>query len=171
MKNKVIFVFILIAVIFIFIPFIPAFSFTETRTDSPVSYYLLINEENNFQIVFTHTIHKTDVIENYQIMDSEILLQSMEYSDVAIGMPSYAEKGQTLIYKEGTYTLSNDEPVVLPHFTLFIGDVKDKLYFKYGLKKYDLKEKLEKGKSYKVEVKKLSLVEIMKGVNLNERKP
>ena len=29
----------------------------------------------------------------------------MEYSDVAIGMPGYAEEGQTLIYEDGKYTL------------------------------------------------------------------
>ena len=36
---------------------------------------------------------------------NEFQLVSMEYSDVAIGMPGYAEEGQTLIYEDGIYTL------------------------------------------------------------------
>lgn len=160
---------LLIAVAFIFIPFVSVLSFTEARTNSPLTYYLPLKKEKDFQIIFTHTIHKTDVIENYQVLNNkEILLISMEYSDVAIGMPSYAEQGQTLLYEDGKYTLSYGR-AILPHFTLFIGNVEGQLFLQYHQKKYDLKERLEKGKSYFFEVKKLSFFEIMKGVNLNER--
>lgn len=169
MKKRIILTLLLIMVAFIFVPFIPVLSFTETRTNSPITHYLSIKKEKDFQIIFTHTIHKTDVIENYRVVNSkEILLLSMEYSDVAIGMPSYAEEGQTLLYEDGQYTLSY-ERAVLPHFTLFIGNVEDQLFFQYHQKKYDLKERLEKGKSYLFEVKKLSLFEVMKGVNLDEQ--
>ena len=169
MKNKIIIVLIMITFSFIFIPFVPALSFTETRTELPITHYLPLKKEKEFQIIFTHTIHKTDVIENYRVLNNkEILLLSMEYSDVAIGMPSYAEEGQTLVNKDGLYTLSYAHEV-LPSFTMFVGDVEDQLFLQYQKKKYNLKVKLEKGKSYLFEVKKLSLFDIARGVNLNEQ--
>ena len=169
MKKMIMVILILISCIIIFVPMTPVLSFTETRTDSPTMYYLSLNEETDFQIIFTHTIHKSEVIENYRVLNNkEILLLSMEYSDVAIGMPSYAEEGQTLVFKDGFYTLSYAHEV-LPYFTLFIGDVEDQLILQYQKKKYNLKGNLEKGKSYLFEVKKLSLFEIARGVNLNEQ--
>lgn len=169
MKKMVMIILILISCTIIVVPIKPVLSFTETRSDSPTTYYLSVNEEKDFQIIFTHTIHKSEVIENYRVLNNkEILLLSMEYSDVAIGMPSYAEEGQTLVYKDGFYTLSYAHEV-LPAFTLFIGDVEDQLILQYEKKKYNLKVKLEKGKSYLFEVKKLSLFDIARGVNLNEQ--
>lgn len=150
-----------------FIPFWTAFTFTETRNENPELYYISMNGETDFQIVFTHSIHLTDVIEKYRVLDSmDIRLLSMQYSDVAIGMPSYAEEGQTLQYEDGIYTLQYDE-AILTSFTLHIGDVDYKLSFKYGARDFNLKKELVRGKSYLFEVKKLSLYEKMKGVELN----
>ena len=168
--KKIVFTFlVIISIAFIFVPVSTVLSFTETRTDSPTTFFLPLEKEKDFQIIFTHTIHKTDVIENYRVLNNkEILLLSMEYSDVAIGMPSYAEEGQTLVYKDGLYTLSYAHEA-LPSFTMFVGDVEDQLFLQYQKKKYNLKVKLEKGKSYLFEVKKLSLFDIARGVNLNEQ--
>ena len=130
-------------------------------------YYLALEDESIFQIVFTHSIHLSDVIETYEVIDTyDIRLHSMVYSDVAIGMPSYAEEGQTLIYEDGTYTLYYDE-AILPNFTLYIGDVDYALKFQYEDKAYDLKGNLSRGKSYLFEIKKVSLYNKMKGVELN----
>ena len=85
---------IALAIVFLFIPIFPVFSFTETRTEHPTMYYLTLEDERRFQIVFTHSIHLSDVIETYEVMDTyDIRLHSMVYSDVAIGMPRYAEEG------------------------------------------------------------------------------
>lgn len=158
---------IALAIVFLFTPIFPVFSFTETRTDHPTMYYLPLEDERRFQIIFTHSIHLSDVIETYEVMDTyDIRLHSMVYSDVAIGMPSFAEEGQTLIYKDGTYKLYYDE-AILPDFTLYIGDVDYSLRFQYEGKAYDLKGNLRRGKSYLFEIKKVSIYEKMKGVELN----
>ncbi len=146
---------------------IPAYTFSETRVDQPTIYYTLLKEDRNFQMTFTHSIHLTEVLEAYNVQPSfAIRLKSMTYSDVAIGMPAHAEEGETLVYEDGMYTLFYDDKV-LPNFTLFIGDVDYSLHFVYEKKRYDLKKELKRGKSYLFEVKKISLYEKMKGVELN----
>ena len=155
------------AIVFLFTPIFPVFSFTETRTEHPTIYYLALEDERRFQIIFTHSIHLSDVLETYEVMDTyDIRLHSMIYSDVAIGMPSYAEEGQTLIYEDEKYTLYYDE-AVLPDFTLYIGDVDYALKFQYAEETYDLKRNLNRGNSYLFKIKKVSIYEKMKGVELN----
>ncbi|WP_277584236.1 DUF1850 domain-containing protein [Psychrobacillus antarcticus] len=154
---------------FCFIPIFTAFTFTETKTEHETIHYITKDKQDIFQITFTHTIHLTDVIESYRVIESNnIQLVSMEYSNVAIGMPGYAEEGQTLSYENGVYTLKYDK-AVLNDFILHIGDVDNKLDFFYNKKSFDLKEELDRGKSYEFEVKKISLFEKVKGVQLNER--
>ncbi|MEK5215176.1 DUF1850 domain-containing protein [Psychrobacillus sp. FSL H8-0487] len=169
--KKIIWPFLIIffLTLFCFIPIFSAFTFTETRTEHPSIHFIPLEKKDHFQIIFTHTIHLTDVIENYRVLESnEIKLASMQYSDVAIGMPGYAEEGQTLSYENGVYTLKYDK-AVLKDFILHIGDVDNKLDFHYNEKSFDLKEELDRGKSYEFKVKKISLFEKVKGVELNER--
>lgn len=152
-----------------FIPFFQVCTFTETRTEHPTIHFISLEKQDRFQIMFTHTIHLSDVIETYSVLESnEIQLVSMQYSDVAIGMPGYAEEGQTLSYENGVYTLKYDK-AVLTDFILHIGDVDNKLEFYYNEKSFDLKAELDRGKSYVFKVKKISLFEKVKGVKLNGR--
>ncbi|ALC85959.1 hypothetical protein AM499_09060 [Bacillus sp. FJAT-22090] len=169
MKRIIATFLIIILISLLFIPMWTVFVFTETRNENSVLHYIPISEEKDFQIIFTHSIHLTDVIESYRVEDTnKIRLMSMKYSDVAIGMPSYPEEGQKLNYQDGIYTLQYDD-AVLQNFTLYIGDVDYPLSFKYKNKIFDLKTNLVRGKSYLFEVKKISLVEKMKGVRLNGR--
>lgn len=149
-----------------FTPSVYVLTFTETRTNEPTVYYIALNDEQQFEIIFTHSIHRTDVVERYEVLPvGDIRLLSMQYEDVAIGMPGYAEEGQTLIYEDGVYTLSYEE-AILPHFTLYIGDVDAALTLFSAGHHIDLKEQLVPGKSYVVQAKKLSFYEKMKGVEL-----
>lgn len=160
----------IISTLFLFAPLWTVFSFTETRTDSPQLHYLSVHDEKLFQIKFTHTIHLTDVIESYELVPENLIrLVSMEYEDVAIGMPSYAEAGQTLTYENGVYTLRYDD-VMLNDFTLYIGSVDYDLLFLYEGQQIDLKKELTKGNSYLFQIRKISLYEKMKGVKMHGRK-
>lgn len=154
----------------IFYPFKSAFVFTETRIENPTILYLPTNEEPDFQIIYVHSIHKSEVIESYNMTkDLKINLLSMEYEDLAIGMPGYAEEGQVFQEINGKYKLTyNDE--VIESFTILIGNVEVGLLFYYEDSKLDLKQQLKKGKSYQFEIKKLSLYELMKGGKMNEGK-
>lgn len=147
-----------------FLPFITVFTFTETKTNNPQVFYIHVQEDKKFQIRFTHSIHLTDVIESYEITKSnEIKLVSMEYEDVAVGMPAYAEEGQSISYEKGKYVLAYDDEKVLNHFTLYIGNIDIDLYFYYNNESYNLKKQLEKGRSYLFKIEKISFYQFMKG--------
>lgn len=166
-KVTVIIVLLLIGVLFM--PIVHVFSFEETRTDEPDKYYLKIGAQKEFQIVFTHSIHLTDVVESYRVIETnDIQLMSMQYSDVAIGMPSYAEEGQTLIYEGGLYTLKYDNEK-LEKFNLYIGAVDYDLQFHYEAARYNLKKQLHKGHSYTFSIKRISIFEFMKGERIREQ--
>jgi hypothetical protein len=166
MKRAMLLIFLLIVLViaFLFSPIFRVISFTETRTNNPLMFYIDVTEDNGFQIRFTHSIHLTDVLETYELTDlNELKLVSMEYEDVAVGMPAYAEDDQTLIYENGKYTLSYKNKK-LDHFTLYVGDVEYDLYFHYEDREYDLKKSLYRGSSYLIEVKTISLYDKMRGV-------
>lgn len=167
---KMLGIIILICVVSIsfFYPFQQVFIFTETRSDTPNFYYIRVEDEQEFQIKFTHSIHKSDVIELYKITkDARIQLVSMEYEDLGIGMPGYAEEGQALEVKDGIYKLSFDDKVI-PSFTLLVANIDMDLIFQYKQRDYNLKKLLERSKSYEFKVKNISLYKQWKGVKLND---
>lgn len=167
MKKWIIAGLLLVALCMIFYPFCNVLSFTETRTDEPKQYLFPLKQQSVFQLKFTHSIHLTDVIETYEALETnEIRLVSMEYEDVAIGMPAFVEEGQTLIYEDGKYKLSYEQ-ATLPNFTLYIGDVDYELSLVHQGKKIDLKESLQRGKSYLIEVHTISLFHLWIGDELN----
>ncbi|MGN7477059.1 DUF1850 domain-containing protein [Solibacillus silvestris] len=168
MKKWVVIILALFFIVLFFIPFERSITFTKTRIENPVKFFLPLKNEETFQLIFTHSIHLTDVVESYRVLPAdEFQLLSMEYSDVAIGMPGYAEEGQTLQYEDGIYTLRYTD-AKLKEFTLHIGDVEYKLNLEHKGKSIPLKEHLIRGSSYVVAVEKLSFYDKMKGVDLND---
>lgn len=163
--NRAIFLLVgaIIGIILLFSPIFRVMSFEETRTNNPHSYYIKVSKENKFNIRYTHSIHLTDVLENYEITDSnQIRLLSMEYEDVAIGMPAHAEEGQTLSYENGKYILGFDNRK-LDSFVLYVGDINQELAFIYDGETYDLKKWLERGNAFLFEIKRISLFDKLKG--------
>lgn len=155
--------------IIIFLPLFQVISFTETKTNNPEIYYIDVGKDQRFQIRFTHSIHLTDVLETYEVSEDKFKIISMEYEDVAVGMPAYAEEGQKLTYEDGKYILSFENSY-LENFILYVGDINMDLFFYYGGKEYNLKKTLQRGNSYTIEVKKFSLYDKMKGVLIAHEK-
>lgn len=150
----------------IFLPLQKVFAFTETRTDHPKLHYIPITTDDTFRIRYTHSIHKSDVHEFYRCVEGKrIQMLGMEYEDLAIGMPSYAEENQTLTQRDGKYYLKFENEII-DNFTIYIGDLDIDLVFVYEEYEYDLKKDLQRGKSYLFEVKRMSLYEKWKGVRM-----
>ncbi|MEK5040854.1 DUF1850 domain-containing protein [Sporosarcina sp. FSL K6-3457] len=168
MKYKVIVPLILVVIaVLCFIPVQQAFTFTEHRTEHPKLFYIPVESDDSFQIRYVHSIHLTDVIESYELtVDQKIRLVSMQYEDLAIGLPGYAEEGETLSVNDGVYTLTYDDNVI-DSFVMLIGNVDAELAFRYLGAELDLKKQLVRGKSYTFCVKKLSIYQLLKGVNMN----
>lgn len=158
---------LLIFLVTIFLPIHKVFTFTEYRTDHPKTYYYKIEDEQDFQIRYVHSIFLTDVVESYRVTDQNaIQLLSMQYESVGIGLPGYAEEGETLSVNDGMYTLTYEQNII-QSFVLFVGDVNADLAFRYKGNEVDLKSYLTRGKSYTFRVQRQSFYQLMKGVNLN----
>ncbi len=148
----------------LFVPFKPVFSFEETRTsDGQVVYIPFHNDQLAFQFIYTHSIHLSDVVEYYEVTnDFFIRAIAMEYEHLAIGMPGYAEEGETLTIEDGKYRLAF-EANILPSFTMHISNISSKQHFLYDDVEYDLKKVLKKGSSYLFQLKKISIFQWWKG--------
>jgi hypothetical protein len=150
--------------IILFVPFKQVFSFEETRTNNgQVVYIPFHKDELAFQFIYTHSIHLSDVVEYYEVTnDLFIRAIAMEYEDLAVGMPGYAEDGETLTIEDGKYRLAFASNIT-PSFTMHISNISSKQHFLYFGVEYDLKKVLKKGSSYLFRLKKISIFQWWKG--------
>lgn len=157
---------ILVGSLIAFTPFQQYYVFIDNETDETAAY--LPVESRYFQIRYTHSIHLSEVIESYKLVEKDVLMMTeLQYEDFNIGMPSNAGEGETFVEKDGTYFIKNMTRQ-LPEFRLFIGDVDAGLSFVTKGREMDLKKTLERGKSYTFRVERLSLFQLRKGVRMDE---
>ena len=146
------------------IPIKPVFSFEGTRSYSNEACYIAYDKRNpSFQFLYTHSIHLSNVKEFYRVkQDLSIQAIAMEYEDVAIGMPGFAEKGQSLIVEDGLYRLTYNEEKIFNEVTIHISNISSMQHFFYKETTYDLKKLLVKGASYHFSLKKISIFQSWK---------
>lgn len=151
----------------IFLPFQKVISFTETHVESPRLHYVVLDGSDAFLLRYTHSIHKTDVLEYYKVTeDLSMQMLEMVYESLAIGLPGYAEEGQRLTRKDGKYHLYFEEKTTLPEFVMHIGDIDMDLALGYDNKEYQLKDNLTRGHAYLCKVQRVSLFQLWKGAKL-----
>lgn len=157
----------ILTISFFFLPMKKTISFTETNIKNGSVFYMPITKDEKFEIRYVHSIHLTDVVESYEITeDLKIRLLAMSYENLSIGLPGEAGEGETLELKDGVYTLTYKDRVI-DSFRLHIGRVDADLAIRYEGVEVDLKEYLEKGKSYEFKIQKLTYYQLMKGEKLN----
>lgn len=172
MKTKKIFLLLtfLIGVtllIVLFYPYRQMIILEEVRSEQPTVHYLPLQENRQFQINYIHSIHLSNVKEQYRITDNgKLRFEFMQYEDVAIGLPGYAEEGETLQIEDGVYTLTFENRVV-DSFVLYIGRVDADLSLRYGQQEYHLKKFLQKGQSYEFRIADISNYEVLKGARID----
>ncbi|AYC29044.1 DUF1850 domain-containing protein [Paenisporosarcina cavernae] len=159
--------FLLIAIVgIVTLPYKWSFVFYEQRNTSPIAYLPLENDES-FQIRYTHSIHLSDVLETYLITkEKDIRVYGVEYEDFAIGMPSNAGEGETFVEKDGKYVITGMKTVI-PSFDILVGDVDRDLYFLYNGYEHNMKDFLVRGNTYTLQLDKLSLFDQWKGENMH----
>ncbi|HIV82244.1 MAG TPA: DUF1850 domain-containing protein, partial [Candidatus Salinicoccus merdavium] len=60
--------------IFLFIPIKQSLVFYDENTND-IEAYLPMESQDTFQIIFTHSIHLTDVVEKYVVLDNQHIQQ------------------------------------------------------------------------------------------------
>lgn len=89
------------------IPMKTALVFYEKKTDR-IAAYLPVNIGDTFEIVFTHSIHLTDVVEKYEILENGDIKQfEMVFEEFGIGMPSTIEEHEEYVYEDRKHHIKN----------------------------------------------------------------
>jgi len=127
--------------------------------------YLPLKEEKTFQLKYTHSIHLSDVIETYEATSKNIKLTTLEYEDFAVGMPSNAEGDEIFKVTNGKYQITNMKRI-FPYIDLRIGQVRANHQLIYLNKTYTLSDYIKPGTWVRISLKRISLWQQLKGVNL-----
>ena len=170
-KKKLFIIVLLIMIILLsFVPFRSALVFYDENTDN-IDAYLPINEGDTFQLIWKHSIHLTDVVEKYIIMDNKNIKQTeIVYEEFGIGMPSNALEGEEFFYEDGKYHVKNLNNI-FPEINLRNGKTVSENRLVWGQKnehKVYLNEYFEPGAWFTVKVENLSLWQSLKGVRIHE---
>lgn len=164
---------LLLLIAILFIPHKNALVFYKEKTDE-IAAFLPIGVGDQFEIIFTHSIHLTDVVEKYHITkDRNIKQDEIIFEQFGIGMPSNAEAGETFEYKDGKYHITNLNNV-FESMNIRNGKTvsEHRLRWKYKNESQDkmvwFNEYFVPGAWYTVKVDKLSLWSYLKGVRIDE---
>lgn len=178
MKLKIILpslIILLLIIVSFTLPLKTALVFYEENTNN-IEAFLPLNPGDRFEIIFTHSIHLTDVVERYRISDDlEIIQDEIIFEHFGIGMPSNAEGEATFEYKDGKYHISNlnetfeslnirNGKTVSEHRLLWESENES------GKHKVWFNEYFEPGAWFTLEIDKLSLWQYLKGVRIDDGK-
>ncbi len=171
MKTKFVFksvIAISVLLAFIFIPIRAYVVFYPVEENGESVLIPITQEGAEFSILYTHSIHLSDVLETYRITtDKEIEQTSLTYEDTSIGMPGNSTGNERFSQTEdGKYMISNMHRI-FPEIYLRVGQVAANHRIVLGGKKYEMTHFFREGTLIKIQVQKLSLYKIWKGVTLD----
>lgn len=153
-----------------FIPFKNALIFYKENTKQ-LAAYLPLETGDTFQLIWKHSIHLTDVVEKYKVLDNDDIQQyEIVYEHFGIGMPSNAQEGETFVYENGKYHIK-DMDNVFPLIKLRNGKTVSENRLVWGdedqyiipLNKY-----FKPGDWFTLKIKRLTFWEYLKGVEIHE---
>lgn len=156
------------------LPFITALVFYKENTEQ-MNAFLPIEKGEVFQIIFTHSIHLTDVVEKYKITD-DLGIEQFEiiYEHFGIGMPSNAQEGEEFVYEDGKYHIKNLNNY-FPSMNIRNGKTVSENRLVWGTAGEPddghmiwFNQYFKPGAWFHIEVEKLTLWEYWKGVRIHE---
>ncbi|MFN2745444.1 MULTISPECIES: DUF1850 domain-containing protein [Bacillus] len=157
--------FIFIAIAACLIPYQPAVVFMKEDSGDLIA-FLPLQKKKNFDVIYTHSIHKTKVVESYVWENKKIRQTALSYHDPAVGMPANAGEGEKLVIKNGIYTISNMKRT-FPYIDMRIGRVRANHRIRYNGKVHELKRYIRPGSWTRMSVQKLNVLQQLRGVKIN----
>lgn len=148
------------------LPFYSVLSFEKEDTGEILAYAKLSDGEI-FHIHFIHSIHKTPVIETYEIHDKTIVQQQIIYEEFAVGMPSNVEGEGTFVMQDGHYMIV-DMNRAFPYLDLRIAQIMPNHEVILRNKTIPLSEISPPGSWIHIQVRTINLWQKLKGVDLLE---
>lgn len=156
-----------IIIILVFIPFSDSLVFEFENTEQILA-YIPIEKGDTFAIKYTHSIHLSDVIESYEgTRDGQIRQFELQFEDFAIGMPADAGDGEIFEEQDGKYFIKNMNRI-FPHFDLRLGKVGANHRLIFHSVEYPLSAYIEPGTRIRIKLRKLNLLQMMKGEDIRD---
>ncbi|MBU8598158.1 hypothetical protein CHH78_16870 [Shouchella clausii] len=162
---------LLLATSVLLIPFRTALVFYEENTTS-ISAYLPLKPGDTFEIIYTHSIHRSDVSEKYVILDN-LTIQQYEFvfEEFGIGMPSNANGKEQFVMEDGKYYIRNMENI-FPSFALRTGTVVPEHRLVWGQHAEHIAwfaDYFDPGAWFTVKMERLNLWQQLKGEEINDK--
>lgn len=129
--------------------------------------FLPVADGEHFQIKYTHSIHLSDVYEEYMIEDDRLFPERLIYEDTAVGMPANAEAGQTFAMEDGKYILSGLQGST-DKIYLTIGAVKANHQIIFKDTAYSLQDNIGPGETITIVSRHVNHWTLWKGEKLHE---
>ncbi|MGM7636649.1 DUF1850 domain-containing protein [Bacillus sp. Hm123] len=165
-KILLFFFLLLVSNFLLFFPYRQVITFSFENTNQLLA-YLPVQTSSTFQIQYTHSIHLTDVIETYDLKNEQMVQTELQYENFAIGMPSNAEGEEIFLKKDGKYFITNMNRT-FPFIDVRIGQVKAEHRLHYEKQVYRLADYVSPGTWVRIQPKRLSLWQQLKGVKIDE---
>jgi hypothetical protein len=138
----------------------------EQENTKKILAYTPLENKDRFIIKYTHSIHLSDVLEHYKILENGNIMQTqLVYEDYAIGMPSGALNGEVFSSKDGKITISNMEREFL-YIDLRIGQIVSNHQLIVNNIPYKFSRFVKPGAWVRIKHRKINLYEVLKGVNI-----
>ncbi|MBM7600764.1 hypothetical protein JOC34_003178 [Virgibacillus halotolerans] len=161
---------ILVLMMLASIPFKHALVFYKGNTEQ-LEAYLPLEAGDTFQLIWKHSIHLTDVVEKYKVLDNDDIKQyEIVYEHFGIGMPSNALEGETFVYEDGKYHIK-DLDNVFPTINLRNGKTVSENRLVWGADDQyiiPLNKYFKPGDWFTLKIEQLSLWDYLKGVEIHE---
>lgn len=157
--------------LFFKLPIQKAVVFYYRNTDKIVA-YLPVDTGDTFQIIFTHSIHLTDVVEKYRVTgDNEIVQYEFIFEQFGIGMPNNAREGEIFTYEDGKYHIKNMNNR-FPYIKIRNGKTVSRhrlVWGEEGENQVWFNDYFIPGEYYTIKVEDLTMWQALKGVKIDVR--
>ncbi|WP_261131193.1 DUF1850 domain-containing protein [Bacillus sp. Marseille-Q3570] len=125
--------------------------------------YVKVEENAGFHIQYTHSVHKTPVMETYEINENKEIVQTeLAYENFAIGMPSNATGEEKFVEKDGTYYITNMNRI-FPYIDVRIGQVIANHTLILNNDRFPLDQVVKSGSWIRLKVQPMNLWQRLKG--------
>ncbi|WZY01024.1 DUF1850 domain-containing protein [Bacillus sp. FSL W7-1360] len=131
--------------------------------------FLPLEYGDEFQIIFTHSVHLSDVVEKYRVTsDKQIEQFEFIFEEFGVGMPSNAQTGETFVYEEGRYHI-RDMKNLFPELRVRNGKAVSQHRLVWGTHEVTFNDYMEPGAWMTLKIEDLTLWQWLKGARIHEQ--
>lgn len=169
-KYRILVIFILLVGTLLLIFNIPLYSVLSIEQEDTGKVLAFGNRKQmeNFEIHYIHSIHKTPVLESYEIQGHKIVQQQIMYEQFAVGMPSNVEGEGKFIERNGHYIIT-DMGREFPYLDIRIAQVMPEHGIIIHNQLILFASFAKPGSWIRMKERKISMWQMMKGVDILEQ--